>query len=365
VRHLRVLVALGGVLVAGASVRAHEIGTTRVTILLPATARYEIQIVTDAASLAEKVGAAAGSTPIDTTDPAALRQRLEELGAVFRGRFVIAFDGRAVRPDLAWKVEPSTAVGGAPVATIRLSGPVPDAARQLTWSYAWTFASYALVARRDPAGQATTEWLEGGETSAPLALLGPSPMVSPLRLGSRYVALGFTHILPHGLDHVLFVLGLFLLSRRLRPLLLQVSAFTVAHSITLGLGLYGLLTLPASIVEPLIAISIAYIALENIFLSHLNHWRVVLVFAFGLLHGLGFAGALKEVGLPRSEFATALLSFNVGVELGQLTVIGLAFLLVGLPYANRVWYRSRIVLPASALIACFGVYWTVERLFKL
>ncbi len=164
---------------------------------------------------------------------------------------------------------------------------------------------------------------------------------------------------------MLFVLGLFFLSRRLRPLLLQVSAFTVAHSITLGLGLYGLLTLPASIVEPLIAISIAYIALENIFLSHLNHWRVVLVFAFGLLHGLGFAGALKEVGLPRSEFATALLCFNVGVELGQLTVIGLAFLLVGLPYANRVWYRSRIVLPASALIACFGVYWTVERLFKL
>jgi hydrogenase/urease accessory protein HupE len=167
---------------------------------------------------------------------------------------------------------------------------------------------------------------------------------------------------PHGFDHVLFVLGIFLLSSRARSVLWQVSAFTVAHSITLALSMYGLIAVSPSLVEPLIALSIAYVALENIFLFELRSWRVALVFAFGLLHGMGFAGALKGLGLPRADFLTALLTFNAGVEAGQLTVIAAAFLLVGLHWETRGWYRRRIVVPASALIACTAVYWTVERL---
>ena len=126
--------------------------------------------------------------------------------------------------------------------------------------------------------------------------------------------------------------------------------------------MYGIIAVPPRIVEPLIAFSIAYVAIENIFLSELKSWRVGLVFAFGLLHGMGFAGALKDLGLPRSEFVTALLTFNAGVEAGQLAVIGAAFILVGRHCANRDWYRSRIVVPASALIACSAIYWTIERL---
>ena len=126
--------------------------------------------------------------------------------------------------------------------------------------------------------------------------------------------------------------------------------------------MYGLVSVPPRIVEPLIALSIAYVAIENIFRSELKSWRVALVFAFGLLHGMGFAGALKELGLPRSEFVTALLTFNAGVEAGQLAVIGAAFAIVGWHCANRAWYRSRIVVPASVLIACTAVYWTIERL---
>ena len=190
----------------------------------------------------------------------------------------------------------------------------------------------------------------------------PAPPADRLGTAWRYLALGFTHIVPHGLDHMLFVLGIYLLSGRARTVLWQVSAFTVAHSITLGLSIYGIVAVPPAIVEPLIALSIAYVAIENIFLSELKSWRVVLVFAFGLLHGMGFAGALKELGLPRSEFLTALLTFNVGVEAGQLAVIGAAFLLVGWHCANRAWYRSRIVVPASVLIACTAVYWTIQRL---
>jgi hypothetical protein len=116
------------------------------------------------------------------------------------------------------------------------------------------------------------------------------------------------------------------------------------------------------IVEPAIALSIAYIAIENIFLSELKPWRVALVFAFGLLHGMGFAGALKELGLPRSEFLTALLTFNAGVEAGQMAVIGAAFLLIGWHRSNSDWYRSHIAVPVSALIACTAVYWTIQRL---
>jgi hypothetical protein len=150
------------------------------------------------------------------------------------------------------------------------------------------------------------------------------------------------------------------LSGRARPVLWQVSAFTVAHSVTLGLTMYGIVSAPPKIVEPLIALSIAYVAIENIFLSELKSWRVALVFGFGLLHGMGFAGALKELGLPRSEFVTALLAFNMGVEAGQLAVIGAAVLLVGWHCADRAWYRGRIVVPASAMIACTAVYWTVD-----
>jgi hydrogenase/urease accessory protein HupE len=158
-----------------------------------------------------------------------------------------------------------------------------------------------------------------------------------LELAARYVALGFTHILPKGLDHVLFVLGVFLLSRRIRPILMQVSAFTIAHSITLGLSMYGLVSVSPSIVEPLIALSIAYIAIENLLLAKFRPWRVALVFAFGLLHGLGFAGALKEVGLPRSEFVTALIG---NAALGQLAVITAAFLAVGYWYGDRIGASS-------------------------
>jgi hypothetical protein len=207
-----------------------------------------------------------------------------------------------------------------------------------------------------------TQWLEGGQTSAPVALAGPSRYGSRVDTIRRYLILGFTHIVPHGLDHVLFVLGIYLLSRRTRSVLLQVSAFTVAHSITLGLSLYSVISLSPAVIEPLIAISIAYVAIENIFLAELKSRRVALVFAFGLLHGMGFAGALQDVGLPRTEFLSALLGFNLGVEAGQLAVIAGAFLLVGRTFADRPWYRRRIVIPASAMIAAMAVYWTVERL---
>jgi hypothetical protein len=159
---------------------------------------------------------------------------------------------------------------------------------------------------------------------------------------------------------VLFVLGLFLLNSRWRSVLWQVSTFTIAHSVTLALGMYGLIGASPAIIEPLIALSIAYVAVENLMRSELTVWRVGLVFAFGLLHGMGFAGALTELGLPRGEFLTALVTFNAGVESGQIVVIAAAFALVGW-YRARPSYRTRVALPASVAIMCVAVYWTIER----
>ena len=178
-----------------------------------------------------------------------------------------------------------------------------------------------------------------------------------------YTVLGFTHILPFGLDHILFVLGLYLLSTRVKPLLVQVTAFTVAHTVTLALGLYGVVTISPDIVEPLIALSIVYVAVENILTPRLTVWRPFIMFAFGLLHGLGFAGVLQEIGLPRDDFVTGLIAFNVGVEFGQLATIAIAWFLTGLWFRERSWYRTGIVYPGSAGIALIGTYWTVERVF--
>ena len=358
---------LGAVVVAllsGASVRAHEIGTTRVTVLFQEGNRYDIEIVTDAAALVDKLEASAGRSPAAETSPALLQSLLTGLDGTFRQKVKIDFGEAEARPEIAYSVAPGPDDIASPVATVRLTGQVPPAARDFRWSYAWTFASYALVVRSAPTENPVTQWLEGGERSAPIALATPTPPVDRLDTARRYLALGFSHIVPNGLDHMLFVLGICLLSNRARSVLLQVSAFTVAHSITLGLSLYGLVSVSPRIVEPLIALSIAYVAIENLFLSELRSWRVALVFAFGLLHGMGFAGALKDLGLPRSEFLCALLTFNLGVEAGQLTVMGAAFVLVGWHCAGRVWYRRRVVVPASALIATTAVFWTIERLFS-
>jgi hydrogenase/urease accessory protein HupE len=178
---------------------------------------------------------------------------------------------------------------------------------------------------------------------------------------AEYVCQGFIHILPQGLDHILFVLALFLLATRTSTLLWQVSAFTLAHTITLALGIFGVINLPSSLVEPLIALSIAYVAIENIYQQKLSKWRLPIIFAFGLLHGLGFASVLVELGLPKSSYVTSLLSFNVGVEFGQVTVIALA-LLATKWCSNKPWYRKAVVIPLSFTISAIALYWFVERI---
>ena len=178
-----------------------------------------------------------------------------------------------------------------------------------------------------------------------------------------YLVLGYKHILPLGFDHILFVLSLFLLSPKLKPVLWQATAFTIAHSVTLGLAMYNVIKIPSHIIEPLIALSIMYVALENIFSPRLKTSRIGVVFLFGLVHGLGFAGALGSLGLPQNAYLLSLIMFNVGVELGQLTVILLAYFLLARWFGKKPYYRKVIVIPLSAIIASIAAFWTIQRIF--
>lgn len=182
-------------------------------------------------------------------------------------------------------------------------------------------------------------------------------------VASFYFRLGFAHIIPEGLDHILFIVGLCLLSSKVKVMIWQATAFTVAHSITLALSMKNIIIAPGAIVEPVISLSIVFIAIENLVFTQLKPWRILIVFLFGLIHGMGFASALNEIGLPPNRFFTSILTFNLGVECGQLAVILLTFALIVLPLKNKTWYRRRIVYPLSILVAAVAAYWTIQRIF--
>jgi hydrogenase/urease accessory protein HupE len=354
-----------------APVQSHEIRPAVATVSIPADGRMALSVSTNLEALLAGIGpehkdtddapGAAQYNELRALAPDALKARFQAFAAKWLDGIKIELDGTRIAPEIAAVEVP--AVGDiklARISTVRLTGAVPPDAKTIRWTYPAGFGTSVLRVNQHGGNEPATVWLKDGAPSDPISLTAGPPK-SRMALAWDYLVLGFTHILPKGLDHILFVLGLYLLSTEWRPLLVQVTAFTIAHSITLALGLYGVVDIPSSVVEPLIALSIVYVAVENILTPKLTPWRPFVVFGFGLLHGLGFAGVLQEIGLPPSEFVTGLISFNVGVEFGQLAVIGLAWLATGLWFRHKPWYRARIVWPASALIALAGLYWTIER----
>lgn len=350
-------------------VSAHVFTVTNVLAVLKTDGTFQIDMTVDVDALALGVPSTSDSALVAQTlrdlTPDELDRAIEQARRTMLTRTTIKFDGQKTTALVSFPdhglVPADAAIPSLLGVTARLSGRIPEGSKEFSFAASRAWAAVDLTILDQFALSGTRYPLGPGEESVPYEI-GKSPEGSGASHGGvfRYLILGFEHILPEGLDHVLFVVGLFLLSTKLRPLLWQITAFTIAHSVTLALAIYGIVDLPSHIVEPLIALSIAYVAIENLVTAELKPWRPVVVFLFGLLHGMGFAGVLRELGLPRQDFVSALVLFNVGVELGQLAVIALAFLAVGW-LRNRKWYRKAVVIPASAAIALTGLYWAVTR----
>jgi len=236
-----------------------------------------------------------------------------------------------------------------------------------------------VLAIEVPGAEARAFVLKAGETSPEIevGLSGSKEEHAAARPSSgffSFVRMGAEHVVPDGLDHMLFILGLYLASPKLKSLLILVTMFTLAHSVTLTMAATGMVVVPPRFIEPVIALSIAAVAIENIvtrpkagsrdgqpgFSFRQDAVRALIVFAFGLVHGLGFASAFGKMELPRSVLVPALIGFNVGVEVGQLLVLFGAFVVIGWA-ARKPWYRNLVVIPGSAAIACVGLYWVVTR----
>ena len=355
---------------------AHPLLFTETTLTLRDDRTFQVDLIVDLDALAlgvpQDTDDAELVATIDSLPPNERDDLVVRLARLFERRVRVRFDGEPTPFDVSFpdwgtpkatESEIPTVLG----LTARMTGAIPADVTDLSFFASRAFSDVHLTVVDDVRGITVRSILERGARSDPFELSGPPESQSGAATAGRYLQLGFRHIIPDGLDHILFVLGLFLASRRVGPLVRHVTAFTVAHAMTLGLGSLGAISLSPRIVEPLIALSIVWIAAENI-LHRTDDGQArrglsrttAIVFLFGLLHGLGFARVLTELGLPESEWLLALATFNVGIELGQLAVIATALLAVGW-FRHRPWYRRRVVVPASAAIALVGLFWAIAR----
>ncbi len=364
---------------------AHEIRPAIVDFTFNKAGYYQLIIQHNLEALMAEVGGQHDDTEqsdnatkydeLRTLDPEALNQEFEKFSESFLNKMTLKFDGKTESVRILDVEVPE--VGDLDLArdsTINIAGLIPEGTKTLSWQWDKSFGNAVFRVSSEENPELYSSYLTEGKSSDPVAIgsidcsnpenqskAGCASQTGWWQTLVNYIAVGFDHIVPKGLDHILFVVGLFLLSTQLRPLLIQVTSFTLAHSVTLALGIFGVISVSPAIVEPLIAASIVYVCVENIFHEKLSRLRPVLVFMFGLLHGLGFASVLTEFGLSQGNFVSGLIGFNIGVELGQLAVIAACFIAFGYWFGKKSWYHTRITIPASVVIAIIAAYWFIER----
>jgi len=376
------------------NIQAHEVRPAIIDLDIIDSSNLQVTIKLNLEALVAQIDSQSKNTNDDKNAalynqlrrlPAAeLAKRFDAFSPYFKDHIFLQFNTssgikKAQFTDLASQIPKVGDTDLARDSIITLKGTLPADATSMQWHWDKQFGNAALRVSTPRNKEHYSAYLLDGKSSDAIPLLLKSNVQNTAKGENRqkgggctsfnckwkvfvnYLEVGYVHILPLGLDHILFVVGLFLLSANLRPLLIQITTFTLAHSVTLALGIYGIVSVPSTIVEPLIAASIIFICIENIYANHLSPWRPVVVFFFGLLHGLGFASVLKEIGLSSENFVTGLVAFNIGVELGQLSVIALCFLAVGIWFRNKPWYRQRITIPASIVIAIIAAFWFAER----
>ncbi len=352
------------VILSGWQAFAHTFERTTTTLRLDASRNFEATLRLDLDALALGVDPSiapeeAAKTLLAMSD-ADFQATEEGLRRVLSRRLRVRVDGKPLEFTISFpQFRPRPERVGVEVfgLDVLLKGRVPSDGKEILF-----FASRAF-----PAIELTFEDAGTGRKEFHICLPGEECPRIKLTRGDaetglwNFVAIGFKHIVPLGVDHILFVLALFLGGRDLKTLLIQTGVFTLAHSATLALSTFGLVSLSPDIVEPLIALSIGIVGFENfVRVPGVSRARIAVVFFFGLLHGLGFAGILAGTPLVEGQRLAALLLFNLGVELGQIAVLAGAFLL-SLPFKNPEIYRRRVQRPLSLVLTLVGLVWAVSR----
>lgn len=353
-------------LLAAASwaVSAHELERTEITLSFNRDGAFVLEIANDPNWLLLRLESFAGGQVPAGMTPEARDRRLAELSAVFIDRVVLFVDGREIRPQAADYVAPRPQTPDDPYppqGLFRLRGRMPADAKTLRWLYGLVIDPYQLTIRWAD-GASSGEWIDGSNWSGVINLAGQFRQTTRLDTVREYVRLGFRDVLPQGVDQLLFVLGLFLLTIDVRTIAVQLLTLWLGSSLGLVLATYGILSPSLSAIEPLIAIAIAYVAIENLITSALKPWRLVLVFLFGMIFGAKSAAVLSIPIASIEAPLVAVLSFVAGTAAAQATAVAAAAFAVAW-YRHQPWYHRRIVVPASLSIAVVGIYWTLLRTF--
>ena len=337
-----------------------------------ATIRYDL----DAVLIGKDPGhlEATDWAAVSALRPTDVNPKLELIVTGMKRDLLLEFDGQPAPFTVEFPDYPNGEITGVdmmrlsynpkkPQRTVLVKGTIPEGAKEFVFR-GTNIGNAALSITKEGVDGAFVTALSADSRSEVYTLAAPQLKMTLGQTVIKYGLLGFEHIVPSGLDHILFVLGLFFLSQKWRTLFWQITAFTLAHSLTLTLAYFHWHAMPGDYIDIIVQLSIVYVAVENLFTRDLKWWRPIIVFAFGLLHGLAFAGNLQDIGLPDGQILTALLAFNIGVEVGHLAVVAFAFVVVGW-FQKAEWYRHRIVYPASGLIAATALFLVISTIIEV
>ena len=356
-RHLAAICGMLLCLSLPTAVAAHPAPFSFVDLRIDGTT-LELEVVVHAFDVAHELGI---ESPNQVLEPGGLGSRAGRLAELLRERLVVTLDGRPLRVDVpSWSM-PVAVTERQSVslrARVELDSPpgLVDVAADL---FPYDSNHQTFVNFYD-AGELTSQAILGGDDGSTEYFVGSRQ--GTLAVIQKFVPQGVHHILI-GPDHLLFLTGLLLLGGDVRRLLLVITAFTVAHSVTLALAVLGVVQPPGSIVEPVIALSIVYVGADNLLVSGGRDMRVWIALVFGLIHGFGFASVLREMGLPSGALGWSLFSFNLGVEIGQIAVaVVVASALMWLRRRSDVAGR-RVAVGGSVMVMAVGVFWFFQRVF--
>ena len=361
-RFLHLALLAGVALGIGVSAHAHQVNLSTARVTLGGDRTVTVEVALKGSDADRLAGTHVFDAQRDSVDPRLVAASAALIiGYVNAHVGVTGLDGAACVPGSATVVPDGDGVIFRNTFSCRnVTGDIVYRSTVLTASDPGA-RQVVLIGEGENAPQAL---LDAGNTTVTLSAPAPS-LLSTMQ---RYLVTGIEHIFL-GYDHIAFLVGVVLWARRIVPVIKIVTAFTVAHSITLSLAALNIVVIPSIVVEPAIAASIVFVAIENFFSRDIDRrWRVT--FAFGLIHGFGFAGALREVGLPANAVVTALAAFNVGVEIGQVAIVSIVVPVLIVLDRLMATDRARpvratsLVYGLSALISLLGSYWLLTRMFE-